>query len=371
MSSSVSKCSLLILSLFGIFLFSLSARASDVFEVKGIYVDVTGESVTEARKMAMRESQGRAFDIMLKRLTLKTDWELLPWVEPKERAQYIRDFSVSGEKSSDVRYLATYTYHFKADAIRSLLRSRNIAFAETTSKAVLILPLLEDGTRLSLWEEPNLWRDAWSELGTGSGLVPLALPLGDIADISGLPAQKALEAEPTGLMNMAQRYGVNSSVVAQMVVAGRNEAGEPNNVDLIINRVGSPYEGRSTILGVAALEGEDTKTFLKRAAQEVIDQIEESWKRDNLLQFGTADVVAVNMTIDSLGEWLDVKKRLQQVPVVRRVELALLSRNAVQLNLHFIGKLDQLIGNLHQVDLDLTVEGENWSLVNLTQRTRP
>jgi len=346
---------------------SQTVRAANPFEIKGVYVDVTADNVTNARKQAMREGQNRAFELLLNRLTLKADRDFLPWVEPANQAQYIRDFSIADEKTSAVRYLARLTYHFKPDAIRNLLKARGISFAETISKPVLVLPLFEDGTTLSLWDEPNPWSSAWSSLSLQNGLVPVVLPLGDLADISGLSAQQAANLDETSLQNMANRYGVNGAVVARLVVVGRNAEGEPADVDLIVNRIGGSYAGRSTSLGITRLENEDQQSFLQRVAGVVTEGIEESWKRDNMLQFGVDGVLPVNLTIDGLPEWISVKKRLSTVAVVRRVELALLSRDTVQLNLHFIGNLEQLIGSLRQVDLDLTVSGESWALVNLAE----
>lgn len=362
---------LIALLLSGFITWKQTAIAADVFEVKGVFVDVTAENVTDARKKAMRDGEARAFDILMKRLTLQADHDYLPWLEPKDRAQYVRDFSVSGEKTSAVRYLGTLSYHFKPDAIRRLLKSRNLAFAETFSKPVLILPLYDDAGRKSLWDEPNPWSGAWSHLTTiTNGLVPLALPLGDLADISGISALQAASGDESALINMANRYGSNGVVVAQMIVSGRDLEDAPNAVDLVINRFGGKNAGRSTILGVSKTQEETTETYLERVASLVSNTVEEAWKRDNILQFGQAGVLPVNLTIADLSEWLGVKKRLDNVAVVRKVELALLSRDTVQLNLHFIGDLDQLIGSLRQVDLDLTVAGESWSLINLGEGSR-
>jgi hypothetical protein len=347
-----------------------SILAADVFEVKGVYVDVTADNVTKARQQAMREAQGRAFDIMLRRLTLRGDREFLPWVEPKDRPLYIRDFSVSGEKTSSVRYLASFTFHFKADAIRNLLKGRNLAFAETISKPVLVLPLYEEAGKVSVWGEDNPWRNAWSGLGAQNGLIPLALPLGDIADMGQVNEQQAYDGDETSILAMANRYGVESAVVVSLAVAGRDDLGQPILADLIVNRVGSKYAGRTTLLGFQAEDGETAESFFNRAVQEAIYLIDEGWKQDNLLQFGVTDVVPVNLVITDLSEWLAVKARLKTVAVVRKIELALLSRDAVQMNIHFIGKLDQLINSLKQVDLDLTLNGESWSLVNL-QKANP
>lgn len=344
-----------------------TAEAANPFEIKGIYVDVTADNVTEARRQALREGQNKAFETLLKRLTLKADRDFLPWVEPANQAQYIRDFSISGEKTSAVRYLATLSYHFKEDAIRDLLKARSLPFAETISKPVLVLPLYDDSGRLSLWDEPNPWSAAWSSLSLQNGLVPIVLPLGDLTDISGLSAQQAANMDEAALRTMAQRYDVNTVVVARLIVASRNSEGQPTDVDLITTRLGSNAQDRNTSLGITRGAEEDQAAFLKRVAASVSEGLEESWKRDNLLQFGVDGVLPVNLLIDGLGEWIDVKKRLANVAVVRRVELALLSRDTVQVNLHFIGDLDQLIGSLRQVDLDLTVSGESWSLINLKQ----
>jgi len=348
-----------------------TVSASDVFEIKGIFVDVTDKNVTQARKKALREGEARAFDILMKRLTMQADHGFLPWLEPKDRAQLVRDFSVSGEKTSAVRYLGTLSYHFKPHAIRRLLKSRAIPFAETFSKPVLILPLYDNGGTQSLWDEPNPWSAAWSNLSTTSnGLVPLALPLGDLADISGVSAVQAATGDEAALRNMANRYGTNGVVVAQLIVAGRDLENMPNVIDLVINRFGGKKTGRSTILGISITDEETTEVYLQRVAGLVSSTVEEGWKKDNILQFGQTGVLPVNLTIAGLPEWLNVKKRLNEVAVVRKIELALLSRDTVQLNLHFIGDLDQLIGSLRQVDLDLTVAGESWSLINLGEGSR-
>jgi hypothetical protein len=350
-----------------VFVNTATVEAANPFEIKGIYVDVTADNVTEARRQALREGQNKAFEALLKRLTLKADRDFLPWVEPANQAQYIRDFSISGEKTSAVRYLATLSYHFKEEAIRDLLKARGLSFAETISKPVLVLALYDDNGRLSLWDEPNPWSGAWSSLSFQNGLVPVVLPLGDLADISSLSAQQAADMDEAALQTMAQRYDVNTVVVARLVVASRNGNGEPTDVDLITTRLGEKGQDRNTSLGITRGAEESKDAFLKRIASSVSDGLEESWKRDNVLQFGVDGILPVNLLIDGLNEWIDVKKRLSNVAVVRRVELALLSRDTVQINLHFIGDLDQLIGSLRQVDLDLTVSGESWSLINLRQ----
>lgn len=339
-----------------------SWAASSVFEVRDVFVDVTAENVTQARARAMRQAQEEALSIVLKRVTSKQDHELLPWVEPKQRANYIRDFSVENEKTSAVRYLATLTFHFKPEEIRKLLQSRNLSFSETQSKAVLYLPLYEDRGRLTIWEEPNPWAQAWRQKPTDHGLVPIALPLGDLEDIGALTAQQAFDTDSVALQTLIARYGTNGAIVTLLRARALDSEGQPTAADLIITRVGREDAGRSTAVGLQAQAGESSAAFLERLADATHDQLEESWKQANQLNFGSLAVLPVNLSITQLQQWLTVKQKLSGVAVVRQTEVALLSRDLVQLNLHYLGSLDQLIGALQQVDLGLSVQGESWYL---------
>jgi hypothetical protein len=76
-------------------------------------------------------------------------------------------------------------------------------------------------------------------------------------------------------------------------------------------------------------------------------------------------VVAAVVPITGLRDWLAVRKRLQQVAVVRRAEMVLLSQDEVRVNLHFLGDPGQLALALEQADLRLFEESGEWLLTLL------
>ena len=79
------------------------AQIANPYEVKGVDVDVTAETASDARAQALREGQQRAMAILLERMTLKSDHARLPGLSPEEITEYIQDFSVAEEKTSAVR----------------------------------------------------------------------------------------------------------------------------------------------------------------------------------------------------------------------------------------------------------------------------
>ena len=99
--------------------------AQDVFTVANIYVDVTDKTASVARKKALAIGEKKAFEILLKRLTLRIDHDSLPVVDPKEISTYVKDFGITHEKNSEIRYLAYLTYRFKPNDIRFLLRDND------------------------------------------------------------------------------------------------------------------------------------------------------------------------------------------------------------------------------------------------------
>jgi hypothetical protein len=98
--------------------------------------------------------------------------------------------------------------------------------------------------------------------------------------------------------------------------------------------------------------------------------VEDRWKRDTLLQSGAPAVAAVTVPIAGLNDWLDVRRRLASVAIVRRTDLVLLSKTEARINLHYIGEPEQLVLALQQADLELTQDGDAWTLAVTRRPTK-
>ncbi len=341
--------------------FSFSqVSAADLFTVAGVDVDVTADSAEAARKQALKAGEGLAFERLLKRLTLKADRERLPRLKPGEIAPFVRDFQVSEEKSSPVRYLAKLTFHFKAPLLRDLLRDYGLEFAETPSKPVLLLPVFRSLGVVSLWDDPNPWRRVWKGAEKSSGLVPLRLPRGDLTDIATIGAEQAVSGDKQRLEALVRRHKVSDVMVA-LAVMGANRKGL-RQVRITLDRYNRQRDDQRLELALDGAPGEALDLLLGRAQIAVRDGIEEMWKRDNILRFDSATVLAVTLPIRSLLDWVEAKKRLGVIAVIQRLDLVLISRDEVRINLHHIGEVEQLSLALAQADMVLAQEERGWIL---------
>ncbi len=335
------------------------AHAADpeVFAVRGVAVDATAATAAKARDQALAEGHQAAFRRLVARLVLAADQPRVSALAPDVINDLVRDFEVADEKTSAVRYLASLTVRFRPDAVRTFLRGQGVGFAETRSKPLLVLPVYELSGALSLWDDPNPWREAWSRLPASDGLVPLVRARGDLQDIAAIGAEQAVRGDDARLKAIAGRHGASDVLIARAGM--RYPDGPPVSggsgpwLQVSLSRFGNALLEQTRVEAFYPEAGEDQNALLARAAVAIAGQIEENWKRNNRLRFDTGDELTVEVPIMSLAQWLEIKTKVEAVPFIRRADLIYLSRKLARLRLNFIGDAEQLRLALSQSDLAL------------------
>ena len=338
-----------------------AAQVVDVFEVKGVPVDITADTAANARDRAHAEGETLAFRRVLERLTIRADHGRLPKPRREDITGYVRDVVVAEEKVSAVRYIAKLNFRLKSQEIRKLLIAQRIPFAETASKPALVLPVYQTAGATFLWDEPNPWREAWSQSTDPNALMPIMLALGDLSDIGTIGAEQALAGDAQSLNAAATRYNAGTTLVAKASFGLGLQSRQPE-LDVRVTSYGATARIPPIARTYALAAGETIDTLLRRVAVEISREIDDRWKRDNLLQLENVAVLAVVAPIGSLGDWLEIRKRLGQVAVVRRADIVLMSRDEVRLNLQYLGDPEQLATSLEQADLALKADGDEWML---------
>jgi len=322
-----------------------------------VKVDATADSAAAARTQARTDGERRALDDVIQRLTGSTDLSKLPKLDDQTITNMVDSFEVANEKMSQVRYLANYTFHFRASKIRQLVHNTGIAVAESPGKAVVILPVFRDGDKLVLWDDPNPWRDAWGQVPAASAPTKLALPLGGIGDLTVIDAEQARSGDASALTDITQRNGGDEALVA--VATERRQGDRLAGLDVSIKRyrLGQLTDSRSE--SVDAQPGEGDGDFFKRAVGVVIADIEHRGPP-------AADKeasLAATVPIDSLGDWVALRRRLAAVPGIHKVDLLSLSRQQAKVEIKYVGNTDQLKSSLARADLDLNGADPDWRLV--------
>jgi hypothetical protein len=336
-----------------------AARADDQQDPYSatVKVDATADSAAAARTIARTDGQRHALDDVVERLSGSTDLSKLPKLDDQAITDLVASFEVAGEKMSTVRYLADYTFHFRPAKIRQLLRAANIAVAANPTKPVVVVPVYRDGDQLMLWDDPNPWRDAWGQVSMPSGPTKLALLLGGVGDLTAIDAEQARSGDSQALTEIAQHNGADEALV--VVASTRRQGDQLAGIDVSIKRyrLGQLTDSRTD--SIDAQPGESSTDFLKRSVAVVVADIEHG-------KPPATDKVAnlsATIPISSLGDWIELRRRLTAVPGIHAVDLVSLNRHQVKIVIRFSGNSDQLKSTLAEANFDLEGSDPDWRLV--------
>ena len=334
----------------------------DIFTVEMLPVDVTAESALKARQIALSQGQRMALQRVLTRITLRADHNRLPTPEDKTIEQMVATVAVADEKTSTVRYLANLTVKFHRTSVRQLLQNFDIGFSETRAKPILVLPVFEKGAAQYLFENNNIWRDAWAKLSSNQDfLLPIRLPLGDLRDVTTITAHAALAGRNDLLQAIADRYEVNKILVAHAIL----------NIDLssdglsrvAINLLHFSSSGKNfEIIDYTVSVGDDLETALDRLARFVVLDQQEQWKRRTQVSFEKVSSLSASLPLSKLSDWLTVRKHLAASSIVTSFELREISRQDAQVVIDYFGDAKSLVVSLAQRDLKLTLIDGYWAL---------
>ncbi|WP_323797479.1 DUF2066 domain-containing protein [Nisaea sp.] len=334
--------------------------ASRVFEVRGVSVDAQAATAAQAQAQAIGEGRREAWRRLIDRLVPKAQAAGLPPLSDDLLVGLTVGYEVARERTSDVRYLGSLNFRFNPVAVRQYFTSLGVAYAEVASQPVLILPVYNNGSKPLLWDEESPWLAAWLDRANASGLVPIAVPYGDLADIRDITAVQAVLADREAIMTIAARYGAEQAVVVNARPISIESAGQA--IELNLTYVGGIADGRSLVRTVTPDPGNPEADLLSVAARTSTSEIQEAWKSENLISPGFETSVTVIVPIASFDNWLEVRKGLDQISSVSRRELLRISRNEALIDVWINGDANQLALALKQKDFLLTETQNGWLL---------
>lgn len=337
---------------------------SKMFSASGIQVDVTAENAAAAREQALIEGQKRALMVVMERITPAYVIEQLPELVPDDIINIVQDMSVSKEKTSSVRYIATLEVRFNADAVRELLRQNGLPYVRTSGKPLLLLPVYKKSASASpiLWEEDNAWLRSWQNRTAESYMVPLSVPMGDTADVQSLTVDQVLKGNLDAAQELAKRYDAEGILILEMVRKGsvfniRARAMDEVTASEIPN------------FSFAVPLTKNTSTTFAMAVKKVVEHLESVWKREQMVQFNDAASLVAMVPMTDLKQWEILKARLERIPLISSYKLQAARSGVLQLTVFFAEGLERLQKEMQKRRLVLTVMPSGVFKLQLAEQT--
>lgn len=339
------------------------AQVRDLFVVEGVRVDETADNAEAAREQAIVTGERRAFEVLLERITAPEDRARLGTPPLSAIEALIKDFWISDEKASRVRYIAVFNFNFRPGPVRDFLRNSGVAFSTQPAPPAVIIPVMQTESGPLLWEETNPWRAAWAGK-SGTALRPLRMP--PVTEALRLSADQAIAGDTAAL---AGDLNVDEVIVALADIPPP-QPGQPLELRLTLNRVDRNGQMTSTPITLRGRPGEDAASLLKRGARETALVLDAAWKGQTRTTPRPTQITAVEIPVDSLTTWLTIERKLATIDAVEGVNIVLVARDYVRINLVYGSSPGDLTTVMRAAGLELTTESDPWTL-RLGEATAP
>ncbi|MBK6896797.1 MAG: DUF2066 domain-containing protein [Alphaproteobacteria bacterium] len=321
------------LFLLGVLLWTAGGQAHAAetsLTVENVSVDVTAENSVAARDKAFEEAQLKAFKMLADRLVSEGKISGYRTPDPITIGSMVKDFEVTNEKLSAVRYVGTYTFRFREAAVKKYFSLSNLDVAgatpttsspentETkTAQPLLVLPFYRVGQSLKVWQEGNLWLQAWGR-DLKADARPVEIPIGDLMDVADIGETEGVSFSPNGLARMQKRYGAGDAAIIVAAADDRLAAikGDSSPASGVLTltfyrtdrrRAEAVYE-----LALTPNAGESRAQFFARAVSSAYGVLNGNWKAKTIKAAGgPSRMYVVHIPIKSIAQWVKVQQALR------------------------------------------------------------
>ncbi len=318
------------------------APAPDLFTVSGTKVDASAESAIAARDLAMTQGRPAAWTKLYRRLTAASAWGKQPQLDENALLRLIRSFEVVGERRSTTRYLADVTFHFNPVAVRALLRQSNIAYTDTRSRPVLVVPVTSGKAG---FDPLSPWAMAWTDPALQQGLVPFVMPIIEGAEAALLSRPDLGQLDWATLAPLARRYNVGAVLVA-------SASEDAKTVQMV--QISATGRTAASFAYAQSTFAADAEVIAERAA--------EIWKSRTSVDFATRARLTADVAFDSLDDWSKIRDRLGAVRAITGFDVVGLALHEAEINVTYSGRQEQLRDALAQQNLQLNNNNGQFSL---------
>ena len=319
------------------------AADAEVFTVSGVAVDETAEDTRMARMNALRTALRIAWRDLAKRLVRGDPGAALDQ-EAATLDALVQGLEFDDERMSAGRYQAVISVRFQAEAVLEILGDSGVSHLDTPGPVLVVLPVLQSGPQLVLWEDSNVWLSAWQRSNGGNSAVELIVPGGDLRDISLIDAADALSQNWDQLARLVSLHRADGVLIAY---ARTDE-------DTLRPRLTWLDEGgASPVLLARNLPQAWPMEALGLAVEASRTGVDEHWAAMALAPAGPTVSVFADIPVTGLAEWIDIRDRLESSPALQAVVPLLVSTTRIRARLLYTGTLEDLLFRMRRAGLDV------------------
>lgn len=325
---------------------------NNLFSVNNIQIEKKDKTTnnTLANK-AIKEG----FNQLITKILLKEDKDKLLSLDFSSIKQLVTYYQIENipeekKKSKFVNFSVT----FDKDKIHDLFYKKRILYSEISDKELYVLPLLIKNDEIFIFNK-NFFYKNWNKIYEDD-LIEFILPIENIEIIQKINKNKNNLID-IKIGNLFQEYA-NKNYALILIDDKKN-----NSKKVYIK---TSIEGKkiSKSFNFNKLNFESDKYYEKiiiELKKELINII----KSENLIDIGTPSFLNVKLNLNKKSNLVELNSRLKNIDLIENIYVQDFNKDFMNLRLKYLGKLDKIINQLKNEDVNLKLINDSWVIQTL------
>ena len=328
-----------------------------------VLVDMPGDTPEAAREKGVAYAEKRALFLMLYREVPDKAEDIARTFTQEQVRDMIRGYTVVNELFSENRYLAKLRFSFNEAVIDRLLM-REPPPDRDYIMPLVILPALDNGKEVKLWESGNFWRSLWNGVALERAAGTLVMPYGDPTDAFIVDPTNVLSRDYETLKPLIERYGAQEAVV---VYAQYRLDRKPIAVQVTVRRITPRGLTERDFIYEAETPDDTFEVLLTRASRDLAAQLQEissgAIAREEY-QLQNAKRVRLVAQFRRLSSWVEMKQALDQLPRILKIQMGTITINSADMLIYYDGTEEFLETSLRAAGMGVTRASDHWQIYN-------
>ncbi len=344
-----------ILCFIGAFFGFVGMVKADLYDVQGVPVSAELDSPNEAREMAIANGQVDAFWKLMQKMISESDLQYVPMMDSEKVLNLVQNVSLSDEKATATKYMATLDVRFKPTAVQDFLSQNRIPFLIQDLTPTVLIPIFQKDGEIFLLDDNNPVYQFLKERELSGAVWDVIVPTGDLEEMM-LARQIWTGGDMSAWDVFARRY--NRKRVVLMTVVQRGPYVTVKVLGPAVQDM--PAEQTFDIM----LPFGDITAEMDNIWKQVVSLQENAWRMVQTNDFSTPQTFWVSVPISDLSEWVLLQEKIKQADFLSGFDVRGFQPNDVLIVLQYKGGGEQLNEKLKTIGLTLTEpkNGNLWEL---------
>ncbi|MFL2818981.1 MAG: hypothetical protein ACJ0BR_04935 [Candidatus Puniceispirillales bacterium] len=272
------------------------------FYIENISVDLTKESINEARLQAENKAKLLGINRLINRLIIKKNNLKFKKNEISILINYLK---INKEANSDKRYLANFDICFNRNLVINFFRKNKLKYSETYREPISILPIFKGPRGFVLWDEKDKWYKKWkNQIKLVDGLVKLKLAQGNFQLNRTISANVLLNSDKNLINKIIKNEKTNALlvVIAEPILRANGKTyltTYAKHYKLDGKLVNTVYRNKTPLKKISSIYDVD-ENLIEKEILKIIASIEKKWKQNNLIDTSILNEVDLVIPITSI-----------------------------------------------------------------------